>query len=130
MNKPINQILCTNLVRLRVKNRYSQRQISEILKMPQPSYNKMEAGSTSISGERAYKLAKLYKVSIADFFSENGAVSNGSISSSDAVLLKERLSHFQLMNKILLERNSELQEKLKRRDRKIEVLLRQAYHTY
>lgn len=130
MNKPINQILCTNLVRLRVKNRYSQRQIAEILKMTQPSYNKMEAGSTNISGERIYKLAKLYKVSIADFFSENGAVSNRSISSSDAVLLKERLSHFQLMNKILLERNSELQEKLKRRDRKIEVLLRQAYHTY
>lgn len=130
MNKPINQILCTNLVRLRVKNRYSQIQISEILKMTQPSYNKMEAGSTNISGERIYKLAKLYKVSIADFFSENGAVSNESISSSDAVLLKERLSHFELINEILAERNKELQEKLKRRDRKIEVLLRQAYHTY
>lgn len=130
MNKPINQILCTNLVRMRVKNRYSQRQISEILKMTQPSYNKMEAGSTNISGERIYKLAKLYKVSIADFFSENGAVSNESISSSDAVLLKERLSHFELINEILAERNKELQEKLKRRDRKIEVLLRQTYHMY
>lgn len=130
MNRPINQILCTNLVRLRIKHRYSQREISEVLKVTQPSYNRMESGSTSISGERIYQLAKFYKVPIHDLFCEKGFDYRNESSTKEVDILQEKLLDTKLVNKILKERNDELQEKLRRKDRKIDILLKQTYPAY
>lgn len=127
MNKPINQVLCTNLMRLRVKHRYSQREISEVLQISQPSYNRMESGAAKITGERIYQLAKFYKVPIHDLYSENGFNYQNDRPPKQVVILQEKLSDTKLINQILKERNDELLKKLRRKDRKIDILLKGSY---
>lgn len=64
----VNSILTKNLIRLRVQNQFSQRDIAEVLKISQPSYNRIECGKTQLNLTFLYKLAKFYKVMADDFF--------------------------------------------------------------
>lgn len=68
MDKRVNEILTGNLIKMRMKHRYSQRQVASILQIAQPSYNRIESGKTTIKPFFLIRLAEFYCVMIDDFF--------------------------------------------------------------
>src|SRR3546814_20513423 len=92
MATKINKILSTNLVRIRLSNRYSQKEISEVLGITQPSYNRMESGTTCIRAERLYKLAQFYEVLVDLFFHEKPVYNRDRPDlTKEVMLLEERV---------------------------------------
>lgn len=60
-----------NLIKIRKINRFSQSDISEVLEISQPSYNRIESGKIQINVLYLYRLAKFYNILIDDFFSSD-----------------------------------------------------------
>jgi len=68
MIQKIRDIICANLVRIRVSRRYSQREISSVLSIKQPSYRNIEMGHTLISAAQLAVLANFYRLPVALFY--------------------------------------------------------------
>lgn len=66
MDKNLNGVVTANLIRLRLENDYSQQKIANILKISQPSYNRIESGKTQLSLVFSYRLSRFYNVLIDD----------------------------------------------------------------
>jgi len=122
MKNDIYTIICKNLIRVRILNRYSQQQIAEVLSITQPSYNCIEAGKTKIKVSQLHLLAKFYKIAVDEVFLENPNFTN------DYVLLRNENDdlHRQIafekgIREILMLRNKELEERIAQRDDKIEA---------
>lgn len=119
-----NELLCANLIRIRKKNRYSQEDIAEVLDIAQSSYNRMEGGTTEISALRLFQLAKFYKIKVDAFYSDTMLEDLEIEKITDEVYyLKNKIAHITAAYKIIEKRNLELEEKLERKNRKIDVLL-------
>ena len=58
------EIFQKNITELRIINKYTQRQVAEVLGISQPSYIRYENGKAEPSLENLVKLADLYDVSI------------------------------------------------------------------
>ena len=57
-----------NLKEARVKQRYSKRAVAELLGVTPPTYARMESQPEEIRAKYIPKLAKLFGISIKDFF--------------------------------------------------------------
>lgn len=58
------EIFQKNIIELRKANKYTQKQVAEVLNITQPSYIRYENGKAEPSLENLVKLANLYDVSI------------------------------------------------------------------
>ena len=58
------EIFQKNIIELRKANKYTQKQVAEVLNITQPSYIRYENGKAEPSLENLVKLADLYDVSI------------------------------------------------------------------
>ena len=63
--------ICDNLRILRSKERYSMEDVAEIIGVSRQSVAKWESGESLPDIEKCVKLAKLYKVTLDEFVSEN-----------------------------------------------------------
>jgi len=124
MIQKIRDIICANLVRMRVSRRYSQREISSVLSIKQPSYGNIERGHTLISAAQLAVLANFYRLPVALFYQEDMALGTDL---SHAVAQYERLceqvKNYKTTLEIYQKRIDELDAKVKRKDAKIESLL-------
>lgn len=125
MKKSKHETITTNLVKVRLWQRYSQVEIATILGIRQSSYNKMEAGNTRIGGDQLGILAEFYKIDVNIFYNDEINLNTISTSSiEDYERVKVALAHQMVHAQILKKRVDELEEKLERRNLKI-VLLRE-----
>lgn len=120
-----NELLRANLIRVRRKNRYSQEEIGGVLDIAQSSYNRIEGGATEISALRLFQLAKFYKIKVDTFFS-NTMLEDLEVEeiTTDVYYLKNRVEDVTAAYKIIEKRNRELEEKLERKNRIIDILLK------
>lgn len=126
MSTEQNTILTKNLIRIRSEKRFSQREISAILGISQPSYNRVEAGTASMNAERLHLLAEFYMMQMDDFFSESPGTSySAALLKQKIFSLENKIKDIETINNILQKRNSELEEKLKRKDKKIDALMKE-----
>jgi|GEM_PF-5151844 len=77
--KEIKVAVSKSLIRYRLLNRYSQKQIAVTLGISQPAYSKMEAGQTKVSSIILQQLAVLYDIGTTDFYT-TGTTSEEKIS--------------------------------------------------
>lgn len=125
MNKDPIIILSSNLVRIRIRNRYSQREIADELGIAQSSYNRMEAGISKLSALQLYTLAKFYRILIDELFDPKAEFDGSKARlEEDLALIGEQLIREKVMYRLILNRNSELEDKIKRRDKKIDSLIK------
>ncbi|SEN74330.1 hypothetical protein SAMN05216436_1216 [bacterium A37T11] len=123
MINKIRQNISSNLVKLRNLNRYSQDQIAAVLSIKQPSYCEMESSVTKIRAEQLYILANFYKISIESFFCDGNDFQSLHCSQDKTLKLESELANSKVINNILIARNLELEDKVKRKDAKIESLI-------
>lgn len=119
-----NELLCANLIRIRKKNRYSQEEIAAVLDIAQSSYNRIEGGATEIGAIRLFQLARFYDIKVDVFFSDT-MLEDLAIEeiTTEVYYLKNKIEHITAAYKIIEKRNLELEEKLERKNRKIDALL-------
>ena len=55
----------------RNKNKYTQKEIAEYLKITQPNYSNIENNKLKLNLEYAILLAKFYKITLAELIDEN-----------------------------------------------------------
>lgn len=66
----IQLLISRNLLRIRTQKRCSQGEIANILRIKQPSYNRIESGRTRISADQLAVLAIYYEISVDYFFKD------------------------------------------------------------
>ncbi|MFC3198295.1 helix-turn-helix domain-containing protein [Parapedobacter deserti] len=124
MVKQLKNIICTNLVRIRKKRRFSQREVAAILSIKQSSYSNIEAGYTPISGVCLGLLADFYGIPVQWFFHLDEAAMTDSIqTSTQQEQLKEQLHVYKALSGVYEKRIGELEAKVKQKNAKIESLL-------
>ena len=95
METQFNRILCTNLIRLRTINRYSQQEISEVIDVTQTSYNRMESGKIRISTFKLFQLAVFYGVQMDELVPAYASERHNEQSlRNDFMQLQERFDSF------------------------------------
>ncbi|HUH17848.1 helix-turn-helix transcriptional regulator [Albibacterium sp.] len=100
METEFKSTVCKNLIRLRIHNRYSQKEISEVLEITQTSYNRIESGKIRINALFLFRLAQFYNILVDDFFSNNVIIrSDEQKLKKDFVQLQERLESLYLLKK-------------------------------
>jgi len=67
----LNAIISRNLLLVRQQRRLSQTEVAAVLRIKQPSYNRMESGKTHISADQLAMLAEFYDLFVAAFFNES-----------------------------------------------------------
>jgi transcriptional regulator with XRE-family HTH domain len=65
------QLIATNIKRLREIKELSQKQVSAATKIPQGQYSRIENGKVEPSVSTLEKLAKVFEVSVSEFFRSN-----------------------------------------------------------
>lgn len=58
----------------RQKNKYSQKEISEYLKITQPNYSNIENGKIKLNFDYANLLATLYKIPISELIDDKNSI--------------------------------------------------------
>jgi transcriptional regulator with XRE-family HTH domain len=114
------------LKKLREKNRFSQQQIAEILNISQSKYNYFESGKYCPDALSIKILAKLYNVTVTEFFDEQGAIAKSDSEHKMQPVVKLNESQEKDREKLIHvyeKRISELEEKCLRKNIKIEHLL-------
>lgn len=71
MENHLDAIISKNLMKIRVERNYTQLQIANVLRIKQPSYNRIECGRTRVSATHLWVLAAFYDVSLLMFYVEN-----------------------------------------------------------
>jgi len=126
MDTKWGSVLSKNFIRIRKNNRYSQNDISEVLQISQPSYNRIESGKIQINVLGLYRLAEFYNVLIDDFFSldiNSGQHTDVHELKKEVLQLQDKIKTLEMINEFIEKRNVELEEKLTRKNRKIDSLL-------
>ncbi len=87
----LNTLISKNLIVVRNQKRFSQNEIAAILRIKQPSYNRMESGKTRVSADQLAVLAEFYGLPVDFFFSDRlGSGTFPSINKPGRSVLKSR----------------------------------------
>lgn len=120
----LKQTICDNLLKTRKARRFSQQELAEVLEMTQPSYRELEIGARTINAVQLGMIADFLRIPVNHFYRED--LDPQAEHYTDEVhlgQLKEQLEVYRSTLRIHINRNEELEAKLKSKDRKIEETL-------
>lgn len=123
------------LKKLRERNRFSQKQIAEMLNISQAKYNYFESGRYSPDILSIRILADLYNLSVAELLEEPALIKKGTLDTDHEIKKVEilREQHDNDREKLIVvyeKRIAELEEKCSRKDIKIVSLLAKLENQY
>jgi transcriptional regulator with XRE-family HTH domain len=125
------------LKKLRERNRFSQKQIAEMLNISQAKYNYFESGRYSPDILSIKILADLYNLSVAELLEEPALIKKGTLDTDHDHEIKKveilREKHNSDREKLIVvyeKRIAELEEKCSRKDIKIVSLLAKLENQY
>lgn len=120
----LKQTICDNLLRIRKARRLSQQELADILKITQPSYRELEIGVRTINAAQLGAIADFLRIPVNHFYREDlDPQVEHYTDEAQLKQLKEQLETCKSTLRIHINRNEELEAKIKRKDRKIEELL-------
>ncbi len=123
MKRELNETLSRNIVRMRIQNRYSQREIADQLGIAQSSYNRIESGISKLSAVQVFILARFYQVLVDELFDPNANFEESGLKMAEKLeTMAEQQAREKILYNVVMSRNLELEEKIKRRDKKIDSL--------
>ncbi|MFC7526928.1 helix-turn-helix domain-containing protein [Parapedobacter sp. GCM10030251] len=101
---------------MRVSRRYSQREISSVLSIKQPSYGNIERGHTLVSAAQLAILADFYRVPVALFYQSDTVPGSDLFQESRLhEQLCEQIKDYKTMLEIYQKRIEELEAKVTRK---------------
>lgn len=124
MVKKLKNTIATNLMRIRMARRYSQREMAAVLDIKQPSYRDLEIGHTQINAVQLAILADFYHVPIQLFYQSDMLRDTTCLESeSPNSPTEESQLQYKKQLETYAKRITELEGKLQQIDSKIDALL-------